>query len=148
MVKPTMLTLIELTQKKLDAAAKTLGNAIRIKEESEKQLRMLIQYRGDYQQRFEQASNRGLNVSQFNNFQSFIIKLDAAVDGQKRLIIDAEYKVQAAKNHWQEIERKRLSYNTIINRDAEETAKKENKRDQKQTDEHANRALFYKHQDN
>ena len=42
------------------------------------------------------------------------------------------------------VKKKRLSYKTLIDRNAAVELKKENKRDQKQTDERATRTLFYK----
>lgn len=57
---------------------------------------------------------------------------------------DAEYRIEVAKKAWQECEKKRLSYKTLVDRNAAVELKKENKRDQKQTDERATRTLFYK----
>ena len=144
MKKATLDTLIEIAQKASDDAAKKLGRTIQAKVDSENQVNLLVQYRGDYEMRFQESSKIGLNVTQYMNFQSFIAKLDTAVDGQKRLIQDAEYKVEMAKKKWQETEKTRLSYQTLMNRDIANNHKKEAKQDQKQTDEHATRAFFYK----
>lgn len=137
-------TLIELAENAVENAAKHLGRTIKAKDDANQQLEMLIQYRADYETRLQNNAQRGLSVTQFANFQGFIAKLDQAIDGQKKLIIDAEYKVELAKKFWQECEKKRLSYKTLINRNIATELKKENKRDQKQTDERATRTLFYK----
>jgi flagellar FliJ protein len=144
MSKSTLATLIELAEKESDDAAKRLGFAIQHKDDAEKQLQLLVQYRADYEERLAQGANRGMNVTQFMNFRSFIVKLDQALDGQKKLILDAEYRVNLAKEAWQEIEKKRLSYQTLIDRSVKAALKKELKLDQKQTDEHATRSHFYK----
>lgn len=144
MKNATLITLIEIAQKASDDAAKKLGRAIQAKTESENQLNLLVQYRSDYEDRFKTGTDKGLNVTQFINFQNFIGKLDLAVDGQKRLIQDAEYKVDIARKQWQEIEKKRLSYQTLMDRNGLLALKKEAKKDQKQTDEHATRSFFYK----
>lgn len=144
MNKSPIATLIELTEKDVDEAAKLLGIAIRHQGETEQQLSLLEQYRGDYLDRMQQQLSNGLNVKQYMNFQAFIGKLDVAIDGQKRIIQDAHYKVELARNHWQEHEKKRLSYNTLNDRAVKQAHKTELKRDQKQTDEHATRSFFYK----
>ena len=52
--------------------------------------------------------------------------------------------VAAEPHAWQASERKRLSYRTLNERAATEALRVENKRDQKQMDEHAARQAYYK----
>jgi flagellar FliJ protein len=144
MNKSPISTLIELTEKDVDAAAKLLGIAIRHHGDTEQQLVLLEQYRDDYLNRMQQQLSQGLNVKQYMNFQAFIGKLDVAIDGQKKIIQDAQYRVQLARNQWQEHEKKRLSYNTLNDRAIQQAHQTELKRDQKQTDDHATRTFFYK----
>jgi flagellar FliJ protein len=144
MATSALHTLIELAEKDVENAAMQLGRTIKAKDEATQQLELLTQYRGDYETRLQNNAQKGLSVSQYANFQGFIGKLDQAIEGQNKLIIDAEYKVELAKKHWQECEKKRLSYKTLIKRNITAELKKENKRDQKQTDERATRNLFYK----
>lgn len=144
MANSALSTLIELAENEVENAAKNLGRMIKARDDANEQLNLLNQYRSDYEIRFQSNAQQGLNVTQFTNFQAFIVKLDQAVDGQKKLIQDAEYRIEIAKKNWQECEKKRLSYKTLIDRNAANELKKENKRDQKQTDERATRALFYK----
>jgi flagellar FliJ protein len=144
MQKSPISTLIEIAEKDSDESAKRLGKTIHAHEETEKQLSLLLKYRDDYQQRFQEGGAKGLSTAQYMNFLSFISKLDSAVDGQKQVVRDAEYKIILARNKWQECEKKRLSYNTLNNRSQASLQKKEAKLDQKNTDEHAARSFFYK----
>ncbi|MBI3284458.1 MAG: flagellar export protein FliJ [Burkholderiales bacterium] len=137
-------TLIEIAEKDTDEAAKRLGKAIRSHEETEKKLSLLLQYRDDYAHRFQDGAAKGLSASQYTNFLSFIGKLDSAIEGQRQIVKDAEHKIKLAKTTWQESEKKRLSYDTLHNRAQHSLQRKEAKLDQKQTDEHAARAFFYK----
>lgn len=144
MVKSQLQTLIELTENELDTAAKNLGRNIKARDQANEQLAMLIQYRGDYESKLQLNAKQGLNVAQFANFQAFIGKLDDAIDGQKKLILDAEYRVKIATQQWQELEKKRLSYEVLNKKNIKQEQIREGRRDQKQTDEAANRKLFYK----
>ncbi|MFZ6817456.1 flagellar export protein FliJ [Undibacterium sp. Ji22W] len=144
MASSALHTLIGLAVNDVETAAKNLGKCIKAREDANAQLSLLLQYRNDYVDRFQANAQRGLNVTQFTNFQGFINKLDLAIEGQKKIVADAEYKIDMAKKTWQECEKKRLSYKTLIDRNAAAETKKENKRDQKQTDERAGRTLFYK----
>ncbi|MFZ6640722.1 flagellar export protein FliJ [Undibacterium sp. TC4M20W] len=143
-LKSPISTLIEITEREVDDAAKLLGKAIRAHEDTEKKLSLLQQYRDDYAQRLQDGAAKGLTVSQYTNFLSFLAKLDSAIDGQKKVVMDAEHRIVMAKTEWQASEKKRLSYDTLQNRAQTAQQKKEAKRDQKQTDEMAVRALFYK----
>ncbi len=144
MQKSPISTLIEIAERDTEEAAKYLGKTIRAHEDSEKQLALLSQYREDYINRFQNSAAQGLSIAQYSNFQSFINKLDTAVDGQKKIVADALNRIKMARNQWQEHEKKRLSYGILDKRAKVSAQKKEAKQDQKQTDEHAARAFFYK----
>lgn len=139
-------TLIEIAERETDDAAKRLGKAIKHHEETISKLNLLMQYRDDYDAKFQQAARAGISASQYANFLGFLTKLDHAVDGQKQVIRDAEHKVNAAKADWQAYEKKRLSYNTLDERAKIAQQRKELKSDQKQTDDFAARNHFYKSQ--
>lgn len=143
MAKSQLQTLIELAETELDNAAKSLGRTVKAKDDADAQLVMLTQYRSDYENRLQATAQRGLNVAQYANFQAFIAKLDQAIEGQKQVIADAEYRVKRATQHWQECEKKRLSYQILIDKNTKLEQQRDAKRDQKQTDELATRRLFY-----
>lgn len=139
-----LTTLIDIAVKDGDEAAKKLGQAIRAAEETEKKLALLLSYRDEYAQRFQSSTAAGLNAMEYRNFQLFIAKLDTAISGQQAMVMDAKRQVEQERTVWQECERKRMSYGTLANRSEKERQLRENKRDQKQTDEHAARSALYK----
>ncbi len=144
-MQPSPITvLIELSEKETDDAAIRLGIATKSMNELEQKLNMLEQYRKDYENRLQDGMKTGLSIQNLRNFQLFLSKIDEAVQGQKQLFMDAQYRRQREQKNWQESERKRMSYKTVEERAAKAQRQKEEKRDQKQTDEHANRLLFYK----
>lgn len=135
-------TLIELAEKQTDEAAKALGKALRQQQECEQQLVLLEQYRNDYALRFQQSAAQGLSPSQYRNFVGFLNKLDEAILGQQNVVKDSEYRAGLARSEWQQNEKKRLSFNTLQHRADQVQMQKENKREQKQTDEVAARSFF------
>lgn len=137
-------TLIELASKDSDEAAKQLGQAVRAAEEAEKKLALLMGYRDEYAARFQTSMTRGLSAMDYRNYQQFMDKLDAAIGGQEEIVQGAKRQVEQERKAWQDCERKRLSYDTLATRAEKEKQHKENKRDQKQTDEHAARSAQYK----
>ena len=137
-------TLIELATQETDEAAKRLGRAVRADEETQQKLALLLQYRDDYAARFQASTAAGLSATGYRNFQVFIDKLDSAIAGQQEVVREAQRRVGQARSAWQESERKRMSYDTLAARAQKEEQKKENKRDQKESDEHAARLMLYK----
>jgi flagellar FliJ protein len=137
-------TLIELATNATDLAAKRLGYAIRAGEEAEKKLALLLQYREDYAARFQADLTVGLNAMGYRNFQLFLEKLDHAIAGQQLVVREAQCRIVEERGAWQASERKRMSYGTLAARAQKEEQRKENKRDQKLTDEHAARQGQYK----
>lgn len=137
-------TLIELAQRESDEAARRLGQALKSVEEAEQKLAMLGGYRDDYAMRLDGAQVAGITPAAYRNFVAFMAKLDNAISGQREVIKHAQQRSAMEKAAWQASERKRLSYRTLNERAAAEALRVENKREQKQMDEHANRQAYYK----
>jgi flagellar FliJ protein len=137
-------TLIDLAQRDTDAAARRLGAALKAVDEAEQKLQMLLGYRDDYANKLDAAQLAGITPFAYHNFVAFMAKLDNAIAGQREVIKHAQHKGELEKQGWQAAERKRLSYRTLSERAANEALKLENKRDQKQMDDHAARGAYYK----
>jgi flagellar FliJ protein len=137
-------TLIDLAQRASDDCARRLGIARKALEEAQQKLQMLHGYRDEYAQRLESAQMAGITPLAYHNFVAFVAKLDTAISGQRDVLRHAEARVTMEQKAWQESERKRLSYRTLTERAAAQALKVENKRDQKQMDDHAARSAYYK----
>ncbi|HYD79803.1 MAG TPA: flagellar export protein FliJ [Paucimonas sp.] len=145
MAKSTALdTLIELATSETDEAAKRLGTALRTANETEQKLSLLLQYRDDYTARFHAMMANGLSAAGYRNFQLFLDKLDAAIEGQQQIVAAAQRRIGEERDAWQASERKRMSYGTLATRAQTAEERKEMRRDQKQTDEIATRQTHYK----
>jgi flagellar FliJ protein len=145
MTNPSALdTLIELASTATDKAAKKLGFAIRASDDAAQKLALLTQYRDEYAARFQAGMVGGLTASEYRNFRQFIDKLDSAIDGQNEVVRQARKRVEAERSAWQETERKRLSYGTLATRAQQQEQLQQNKREQKETDEHAARSAYAK----
>jgi flagellar FliJ protein len=136
-------TLIDLAQKDSDAAARRLGAANKLVEEAEQKLEMLVGYRDEYARKLDAAQVAGITPFAYHNFVAFIGKLDNALNGQRDVLKHARFKAESERKTLQESERKRLSYRTLNERAASEALKVQNKRDQKQMDDHAARGARY-----
>ncbi|MFX1685232.1 flagellar export protein FliJ [Paraburkholderia sp. A1RO-5L] len=142
MTKQTALqTLIGLAQDDVDTATQKLGRVQRERVEIEKQLKSLIDYRDEYHARFTESARAGMAAGNVRNFQAFIDTLDTAIDQQRRLLEQATQRVEAAKPDWQRSKQKLGSYEVLQSRHEEVQARKDARREQRDADEHAARAL-------
>ncbi|MFX1673615.1 flagellar export protein FliJ [Paraburkholderia sp. A2WS-5] len=142
MTKQTALqTLIGLAQDDVDTATQKLGRVQRERVEIETQLKSLIDYRDEYHARFTESARAGMAAGNVRNFQAFIDTLDTAIDQQRRLLEQATQRVEAAKPDWQRSKQKLGSYEVLQSRHEEVQARKDARREQRDADEHAARAL-------
>jgi flagellar FliJ protein len=145
MTLPSALnTLIELAATETEEAAKRLGLAIRAGDEAQDKLNLLLQYREDYAARFQADLAKGLTAMGYRNFQVFLEKLDGAITGQQQAVHAAQKRIDQARSAWQAGERKRMSYSTLADRAHKVAQHKEQRLDQKMTDEQAARLSLYK----
>lgn len=135
----TMNTLIELATEEVSEAAVRLGHAVKAATEAEEKLTLLMQYQDDYAARFQADREAGMTAKDYRNYTNFIEKLDQAIKGQQMVVQDARRQTERKKAEWQECERKRASYETLATRTKKAIQKKEDRKEQKETDEFANR---------
>lgn len=140
MAKPSVLpTLIELATRESDEAAKRLATALRAHEEARQKLDLLLGYQRDYAERCQTSLAQGMSATQFSNYRAFMQKLDQAIAGQDRVVVDALARVDQARAAWCAAEQKKLSYATLNDRACKEQLRIDAIREQKQNDEFANR---------
>lgn len=137
-------TLLSMAVKSAEDAARQLGFSMQTKTDAESKLSILQNYRNDYAARFQEDLKVGMSPMDYRNFQLFIEKVDKAIAGQEDILNQMQERVDQARQYWQQCERKRLTYDTLINRAKQAQIKRENKLDQKLMDEYATRMSFYK----
>ncbi|HEY1609311.1 MAG TPA: flagellar export protein FliJ [Paraburkholderia sp.] len=142
-------TLIGLAQDDVDSAAQRLAKVQRERSEAEKQLESLITYREEYHARFTQSAQNGMSAGNVRNFQAFVDTLDAAIAQQRRIVEQANERVEeVAKPEWRRQKQKLGSYEVLQARQDAAQARVEARREQRDADEHAARILRMREQHN
>ena len=131
--------LVHLAQQKNDAATKKFGQLNKQQQAAQAKLDTLLQYRKDYQARFQDAVQNGMNQSDLRNFQGFIQRLDEAIAQQRSINEQMLNSVQAGRNELQDTQRKMKSFDTLAQRHMENEKKLEAKSEQRLQDEHTGR---------
>ena len=132
-----LLMLIELTQTRMDDAARQLGELLANSSAHEERLRLLEQYRLDYDKRFRAALTSGIGPDALRNYSVFLGRLDDAIDEQKRLLNAALEHVVVGRQAWVDQRNRKKAFDTLADRQHQAALKKENKAEQRLTDEHS-----------
>jgi len=140
----TLQPLVHLAQQQNEAATRKFGQLNQQQQAAQTKLDTLLQYRKDYQTRFQEAVQNGMNQSDLRNFQDFILRLDDAIAQQRIAHEQARSLLQVGRNDLLEAQRKMRSFDTLAQRHIENERKLAGKIEQRQQDEHTGRASTVK----
>ena len=141
MAKQTVFeTLIDLANQESNEAAKRLGQAVQASDQAQEKLNLLINYQHDSVKQLGQRLSTGLNAQDHRNFQEFIAGLERAISQQTQVWKGTQQAAAHELEMWRACERKRLSFETLEQRQTLSALHREGRLEQKQTDEHAARA--------
>ena len=134
-------TLIKVAQNKADSAAIKVGQLGARLSESDQKRSVLINYRDEYRARLDSAVMRGAAAAEVRNFRAFLGKLDEAVGQQESEVAFWRAQIDSARTQWQGEQRSLNSFSTIAARRAGAAVLEGARREQKQQDEIAARAV-------
>lgn len=134
-----LTTLLDQAEKTRDEAFSQFESARKAHEQSRQQLQSLCDYRQDYQQRWQQQFRQASGMEIMRSYQEFMSRMSEAEVEQQRRIEQAHSHVERCRALLIERERKVAAVSKLIERRASEHALKEQRRDQKATDETASR---------
>lgn len=128
-------TLIDLARNHADDAAKALQQLSQERQNAQSQLNALHDYRLDYAQRLQQATEGGLSASNYHNFRQFIATLDQAISQQNKVVAQIDQKIEAGRQRWYAEKRRLSSYEALQSRQAKQQQAYENRKEQLASDE-------------
>jgi flagellar protein FliJ len=137
--KNVLKMLDEIATKEVELATEALARAMKAETEAQSKHTMLIEYRQGYLENMNKSLVTGMSAETYQNFKNFLKKLDQAITGQEDVVTFAKQQVKVHRELWQESQRKKLSYDVLIDRSDKRELKVEQKKDQKMTDEFATR---------
>ena len=129
----------EISAKEVDMATEALANAMKVASEAKAKQDMLLEYRQDYGKNLNKILEEGMGAEAYQNFQNIFGKLDQAIAGQQNVLDAANQQVKVHQQLWQESQRKKLSYDVLLQRSDKRELQVEQKKDQKMMDEFAMR---------
>ncbi|SER12673.1 flagellar FliJ protein [Nitrosomonas sp. Nm51] len=130
-----LIKLLNLAQKQSDDSAKNLGRLNYQHLEAERKLNLLLQYRQSYQDRLQNAIQSGMGHVEWQNFTTFINKLDNAISEQRLAVEYTENNRKTGSGEYQSCQRKLNAYATLFQRHQESENTRQKKIEQKALDE-------------
>jgi flagellar protein FliJ len=140
---PTQLaTLLDLTRIARDSAATRVARLEQQAQQARDHLQTLLGYSDDYTARLQTNTGDELDPAAQSNQRAFLTKLRVAVQTQQREVGAREQATAAARAELAVCQRKLKSLETLIERRAQEESRQVARREQRHTDEAAQRATL------
>lgn len=132
-------TVVRYTESKEDKAAKRLADSQKNLVDQQSRLDSLVQFKDEYAERFTVSGQQGMLATQVRDYQSFILKLQNAVDQQQRMVEIAVQNLEDSRKNWLLARNETRKANTLLERYLLQELRHENKLEQKDSDERAQR---------
>lgn len=139
-----LVTLRELAQKEVEKAAGQLGQVRKAFQQAEQQLNMLLNYQDDYRQKLNTTMTDGMANNSWQNYQQFIQTLDNAIEQHRQQLLQWTSRLDLAMKTWQEKQQRLNAFEKLQDRETTRQLVKNNRIEQKQMDEFAQRASLRK----
>ncbi|MCC6207681.1 MAG: flagellar export protein FliJ [Gammaproteobacteria bacterium] len=119
-------------------ATRVLGESRNRYLSQERRLSDLEKFMREYQQRF-QAEGGGGTIERFKEYRRFTDRLNVAIQQQKKLLEDCQRELEQQNRYWSEVSSKRRALDKVIDRFRHEEVSRAQRREQRETDERAQR---------
>ncbi|ELI9043329.1 flagellar export protein FliJ [Pseudomonas aeruginosa] len=130
---------VDMASKAERDAATQLGRSQQQLLAAQQKLAELERYRNDYQQQWISQGQKGVSGQWLMNYQRFLSQLETAVAQQANSVTWHREAVDKARLNWQERYARLEGLRKLVERYLEEARQAEDKREQKQLDELAQR---------
>ena len=137
-----LTTLLNLAEEAAEEAAKVLAQVRQTHTQMSQQLTMLENYQADYRQKLNQTLHTGMAADKWQNYQQFLVTLELTIEQQQGQLNLWEQRVSDANRHWQEKQQRVNAFDTLIRRADHAKNQRQNRLEQKQMDEFAQRATL------
>jgi flagellar FliJ protein len=133
-------SLLDLTHARQDDAARRLGELLASAEEGANKLALLNRYREEYQQRFLDQAQQGIDKEMWVNYRAFLARLDEAIAQQQQTLAASRQRVSDGQKAWLAQRNKAKAFDTLSQRHRAGLAIAERRAEQKVCDEHGAKA--------
>ncbi len=123
----------------MDDATRKLGALLAGEQEAGARLTLLQQYRAEYHGRFVTAARNGIGRDVLGNYQTFINRLDDAIVQAQQMVEQSRHRTAMGQQEWIDKRGRVQAFDTLSQRHRNREMGIENRKEQKQLDEHSAR---------
>ncbi|WP_350304279.1 flagellar export protein FliJ [Photorhabdus viridis] len=135
-----LMTLRELAQNAVEKAATHLAQVRQNHQQMEQQLATLMGYQDEYRVRLNDTLSNGMSCTTWQNYQQFMKTLEKAIEQHKLQLNQWQQRLETALSQWQEKQQRLNAFNTLQQRADNNRRLQQNRTEQKQMDEYAQRS--------
>ncbi len=128
-----------MKQKEQLNSARILSEGFNELKMREERLIELTHYRDDYLNKFQQLTQVSASIERVRHYKEFIARLNQSIVLQNQRVVDAKRKIELKKVHWQQARARSDAFDKVVDRYRDEENQLNEKRNQKETDDHAQR---------
>ena len=134
--------LVDLAEHRSNAAAHDLALLNKQREQNEVKLQLLRAYLAEYRTRLDELVRDGLDGVRMRNYLSFLARVERAVADQSAEVEKDRQRIETSMQRWQAEERKRRTFETLVERRGRESRLADARMQQRQSDEFASRSAL------
>ncbi|CAM3892371.1 flagellar export protein FliJ [Rheinheimera salexigens] len=142
MINHRFAMLIKVQQQREEKLQAQFINAQQFYQQTEQKYQGLANYRTEYILQSQQQGSSGLQSRQYNQFVSFIGKLDQALVQQTKAMHQARQVAEQRKQTWLEMQKKRKALELLVQREQTAALQQQMKQEQKTADEYASQLFM------
>lgn len=131
--------IIKIAEEREQQAVREYLEVQKLHRERETRLTELVNYKEEYQSKFLATDSESRSVFQFNDYRAFLQRLDFTIGEQKKLVLASENELQIKREAWLKMREKAQALEKAADRFLSEELALQNKKEQKETDERAQR---------
>lgn len=135
--------IVEDTERRL---AEHYAAAKRLLQTSEQKLQELHSYRDDYTRGFARRAGGGMGARELVDYQAFMLRLNEAIKQQSQVVQSARGECEAQRRRWQAAAQRAKALGHVIENWQQEELRAANRREQRETDERAQRRRAAPHE--
>lgn len=140
---------LEPVHKVVEDAERRLAGEVAVAERlltgCERKLNELTVYRDDYTQGFARRAGGGMGARELVDYQAFMTRLNSAIEQQSLVVQRARADREVQQKRWQEAAQRVKALGHVIERWQQEALRAADKREQRETDERAQRRRLAPH---
>jgi flagellar FliJ protein len=138
---------VDMVRKATESELARLGETNALLQREQYQLDDLIRYREEYLLRFRQDDPMVMTAKKALELRAFLAQLDQAIHAQQLQVNQSRSQVNKQQKIWLQARNKEQAMDSLMSRYQAQDVKLEQRREQRETDEHTNSIWLRKQKD-